>query len=483
MRRLVLRIGIAVVTITALVGLVSGGLAYAMFRHFSPAPPKADFPVPANEIEAQRQDLSHFRKLIALDRSYGPAARKEAEQRIAALESAQTPLDRPHFRVALMKILALADNGHTHLDSPLSRKLPVRVGVFSDGLYVMRATTASSALLGGRVVAIDGTPLDVVMERLEQLRGGTVAWRRLYAAFYIIDQDILFGADIAHDPRRSQWTVATPEGINKSLMLDSAAPRDHEPFVFTKRWVSDEPVQDMGEGWLAERPEQPLPLALREFDSAFRRVRVGNSCAMLIQLKSNNDVGQQSIKDFIAATRSDMRSNQPCAAVLDLRYDDGGDYLKTVGFAKDLPNLVAPGGHIYLLTGPATFSAGITTAAFVKESGGERVTILGEPVGDRLSFFSEGNRGCLPNYPLCVSYQRGKHDYAHACDDWDVCFWLNKVYPVHVTTLEPDETITMSFSEWRQGRDPAFERAAALSRSAPARPVGHVTGRYCCSDG
>ena len=37
--------------------------------------------------------------------------------------------------------------------------------------------------------------------------------------------------------------------------------------------------------------------------------------------------------------------------------------------------------------------------------------ILGEPVGDRLNFFSEGNRGCLPNYHLCVSYERGKHDY------------------------------------------------------------------------
>jgi hypothetical protein len=90
---------------------------------------------------------------------------------------------------------------------------------------------------------------------------------------------------------------------------------------------------------------------------------------------------------------------------------------------------------------------------------------LGEPVGDRLSFFSEGNRGCLPNDPLCVSYRRGKHDYAHACNDWDICFWMNKLYPVRVTTLEPDETITMSFSEWRQGRDPVFERAVALSSS------------------
>jgi hypothetical protein len=202
---------------------------------------------------------------------------------------------------------------------------------------------------------------------------------------------------------------------------------------------------------------------LSDFDTGFRRIRLANSCAMLVQLKANHDVGNQHIKDFVAATEADMRANKPCAVILDLRYDDGGNYQNTAGFAKDLPNLTTPGGRIYLLTGPSTFSAGITTAAFVKQAGGNRVTILGEPVGDRLNFFSEGNRGCLPNYHLCVSYARGKHDYAHPCTDWDTCFWLNKFYPVHVDTLGPDETITMSFAEWRQGRDPVFERAIALA--------------------
>jgi len=115
------------------------------------------------------------------------------------------------------------------------------------------------------------------------------------------------------------------------------------------------------------------------------------------------------------------------------------------------------------LTGPATFSAGITTVAFIEQAGGDRVTILGEPVGDRLQFFSEGNRGCLPNRPLCVSYERGKHDYAHPCTDWDVCFWLNRLYPVRVNSLEPQERLTLSFPQWRQGRDPPFERAVELA--------------------
>jgi hypothetical protein len=184
---------------------------------------------------------------------------------------------------------------------------------------------------------------------------------------------------------------------------------------------------------------------------------------MLIQLKANHDVGEQHIQDFVAATEADMRSNRPCTVILDLRYDDGGNYQNTATFARHLPDLTTPGAHIYLLTGPSTFSAGITTAAFVKQAAGDRVTILGETVGDRLSFYSEGNSGCLPNYPLCARYAQGKHDYTHPCTDLEICFWLNRLYPVHVNTLEPDETITMSYGQWRQGQDPVFERAVALA--------------------
>src|SRR4029077_6636571 len=98
-------------------------------------------------------------------------------------------------------------------------------------------------------------------------------------------------------------------------------------------------------------------------------------------------------------------------------------------FARDLPKAISARGKIIVLTGPATFSAGISTVVFVKHAGGERVAILGERVGDRLQFFSEGGTACLPHAPLCVAYQTGKHDYQHPCRDWGVCFWLNYFFP------------------------------------------------------
>lgn len=463
MRRVIIRTVIAIVMLGVLVAAAAGGFFWAMTSYFNPAPPPLDYPKRASALEAQAQDVNYFRKLVALDRSFSDTARAEAYREITALESSTSILPPQKLRVALMSVLALADNGHTHLGSDGSfppRTLPLGVMLFSDGLYVLAARSDYADLLGGRVVAIDGTPIDAAMRHLQTLRGGTVSWRRYLASEMITTQDILYGAGIASDPERATWTVVLPDGTRHDRAITAYTPKSSDPSPDTYRWLSPEPLK--GLGWSSFRPEA-VPLTNADFDKTFRAVRPARSCAMLIQLKSNVDVGKEHIADFISATIRQMQSNPPCAAIVDMRYNGGGDYTNTYRFAHRIPDLVAPGGRIFVLTAPSTFSAAITTTAFLKDAGGERVSILGEPVGDRLSFLSEGNRGCLPHAHLCVRYSTGKHDYAHPCRDWRVCYWLNWFYPVRVKTLQPDETITTSFADWRAGHDPAYERALELA--------------------
>jgi len=435
--------------------------------HFNPAPPEKFYPKPVTALDAQRQDLDYFRKLTRLDRSYSASARAEVERSISALERSNVVLPRPQFRIALMELVALADNGHTHLGynpgaEPM--ELPVRIKTFSDGIYIMRASHANSDLLGGRVVAIDGHPIGAVMGLLERLHGGTTAWRELYAEMYLCWQDALVGVGVSPNMRGSNWTVATRSGAIVTRALTPYAPKPDEPFGFPIRWYSSEPVMGMTKSWDVYEPQHGLAFSLRDFESPFRRFRLENLCSLYVQFKSNTDEGENHIADFIAATERDMRANPPCNLILDLRFNTGGDYTNTWSFAHKLPGMVAGGGRIVMLTSASTFSAGLTTVAFVKEAAADRVVILGEPVGDRMAFFSEGFRGCLPNFPLCLSYRTGKHDYAHSCSDLDICYWLNYIFPVRVKMLKPDETITTSFADWNAGRDPVLERALQLAR-------------------
>jgi hypothetical protein len=471
MKSMAKRIGVIAIGLILTVVIVAGGFLLGMRHHFHPSAPQPHDPPAASALDAQRQDIRYFRQLMALDRSFAPTDRAEANRKLDALEALGTVLDKPHFRVSLMQVDALADNGHSKVENERSTaplELPVRVAAFSDGLYIMRATEINADLLGGRVTAIDGQSIDVVMTKLEQLRGGTPQWRRLYASQYLALQDLLYGIDVAPVMQHSNWTVETSVGVSITRRLDAYAPPASEPAVFVKRWLSSEPLAGMAEQWRAIEPDRPWPISLIDFDKAFRSLPLPGTCTQFVQLKSNADQGGENIKDFLSGTESRLRQVQPCNVILDLRYDDGGDFVNTYGFARALPKLIPPAGQIIMLTGPVTFSAGISTAAFVKHAGQGRVVIVGEPVGDRLQFFSEGGWACLPNSQLCVAYETGKHDYQHACTDWDVCFWLNYFFQFRVKSLDPDEVIPLSFKDWRAGVDPVLDRAIALA-TAPAR--------------
>jgi hypothetical protein len=450
--------------------VIVGGLVLAFLFNFNHLAPRAGYPAPKSALEAQRQDLDYFAKAMAFDRAFSPAARAAAEARVSALKALPEALPSAKLQVALMEVMASADNGHSRMDPTADRGtliLPLRVSRFAEGFYVMRVTARYRDLLGGRVDSIDGQAIDQVLPRLETLRGGVEGLRRENAAQFIVVQDLLYGLGIATDPKASTWSVTLTDGRVVTRRLEADPLHAGQDLPEGDRWLSPEPVQGMERDWIAYRPQSgELPETLRDFNNHFRMFAAAGSCAQVVRLQTIADTDGQRIAPFLAATEVALRTIPPCAIILDLRGDGGGNYTKTWHFAHALPGLLARGGHIFILTDPSTFSAAITTAAFVKDAGGDRVTIIGEPIGDRLSFYSEGGRACLPNLRVCMYFQTAKHDYAHACNDWHECFWVNWFYPVRVKSLQPDVLLPLKFEDWNAGRDKAYSTARGLAESS-----------------
>lgn len=457
-----LKVGLWAVTLLVVAFVATGTFALYFFHKFNPDPPRNDFAAAASALEAQRQDLEQFSRLLAMDRAFSPAARAEVQREIAALQNELAPLDSGRFRVALMRVAALADNGHTALDDKQDC-VPVRVAWFDDGLYVLRARSDHAELLGARVDSIEGRPAGGVLAELGQLRGGAEGWRRIHAALYVQSPQILYGAGLGLRPDQTTWTFALANGTKMSRALPGEACAG-EPYGLMSRWLSAEKLPGEPPSWRALTPgDAVLPLSLRDFNTPFRRAWIDQGCTLFIQLKAIHDAEGLQIRDFLKATTDEMAAHPPSNVILDMRFNTGGDYTKAAHFASHLPDFVRPGGRIYILTGAQTFSAAITTVAFVKQAAASRAVILGEPVGDRLSFYGEGNTGCLPHSGLCVHYATGMHDYAHPCRDWDKCYWLNWLFPVQVKSLAPDETIGTTFADYSARRDPVLERAVTLA--------------------
>ncbi|MGH8181235.1 MAG: hypothetical protein ACRETR_09705 [Steroidobacteraceae bacterium] len=469
LRRIAFVLGGAILAVVA----VAGTLVLAFVLNFHRSAPRADYPAPQSALQAQRQDLDYFAKAMALDRAFSPSTRAAAEGRLSALEALPAALPSPKLHVALMQVMALADNGHSRMGATADQGtliLPLRVTLFAEGFYVMRAAAPYRDLLGGRVASIDGQDIGRILSRLETLRGGTEGFRRQNAAQYIVIQDLLYGLGISTDPKGSTWTVTLPDGRAVTRRLQAYPLRKGDNLPDGDRWLSPDPASGVEKDWTAYRPQSgAVPQTWQDFRDHFRLFPAGDGCTQVVRLQSIADTDGQKIAPFLLSTEAALRANPPCAVIVDLRGDGGGDYTNTWHFTHVLPRLLAPGGHIFILTDSLTFSAAITTAAFLKSAGGGRVRIIGEPVGDRLSFFSEGGAACLPNLKACVYYQTGKHDYEHACTDWRRCYWLNWLYPVRVASLQPDSVVPLRFADWNAGRDAAFLAARGRAAASPPR--------------
>src|SRR5262249_28114104 len=155
-----------------------------------------------------------------------------------------------------------------------------------------------------------------------------------------------------------------------------------------------------------------MPWAYRDLDQDLRWRDAPEVDAVVVQLRSNLDAGGRSIAGFLDDVEQRRRVLGRRNFILDLRADVGGDLTKTRDFMIGLPGRIAAGsGTVFVLVGPGTFSAGIASAAYVKQAGGARVVSIGTPPGDRLMFFAEGAWVTLPRSGLTVLPATARHDY------------------------------------------------------------------------
>ena len=139
--------------------------------------------------------------------------------------------------------------------------------------------------------------------------------------------------------------------------------------------------------------------------------------------------------------------------MIDVRFNTGGDLTVTSLLAEKL----AAGLHglpVLVLTGRATFSAGVTLAAQCKQLASG--VVFGEPIGDELDSWSEGGNLVLPNSGLTVHYANAFHAYStRPYPDRD------PVLDLDVESLAPMVTVEPSWDDYLAGADPVYE--AALS--------------------
>lgn len=436
---------------------------------FYPPAPTADFPPPADETQARLQDLDYLEKYVrGYDRSYSTRARVEALDLIDARRNDVGSMTFAEFELAVSRVVALADNGHSNVWSHSRARrhpaLPVHGYWFDDGYYIVGAAPAYAGLLGTRIVRIGTASITEVIAAFRDYYGGLDSGYYAYNMPLLIQNtDFLHALGFVGDPLNPEITVALADATESRISLKALPPDPERKTAWAWYWLRPGryPAEDSGaKKFLADDDNQPPYLQQGELPFQWRPLP--ELAGLYVQFRQNNDAEGHSIADFVDAVRTAIREMKPQVLVVDQRHNGGGDYTTTADLMFEIPELLPDEARIYAITGFETFSAGISNLGFLKHAAGDRLRIVGRRMGDSPVSWGETNDFVLPNSGIGITAARGFHDQLHGCYDWLKCYWKDFQHQVAVGSLEPDHPVPFRFSDYALGIDLAMDRIRQL---------------------
>lgn len=424
--------------------------------------------ISADPTEARLLDIRAFRDdFLSEDHAYTPAARAEALRRLDALKDNAGTVSQAYFELELARIVALADNGHTaafpFLRAAHFNRIPLRLATFGEDFYVVRASPEYADLLGARLVSIDGHDVSEIGTAARSLMGGVAGWRDRYANYLIESPEQLHALSLSASSATATYRFALPRGAERDRRIgaSAAAPSAFGFEAGANRDLLPAAIATQSD-WQTALDPADAPWSLQNPEQRHRWRLAPEINGIVIELRQNNNANDETIAAALTRFDAAIAEHHPRNIALDMRLNSGGDLNTTRDFVQSLPARVP--GRIFVLTSPWTFSAGISTVGYLKQAAPDRVTIVGEQVGDRLQFFAEGGLIELPNSHVGLLAATERHDYVTGCEGFTDCHGNVVRNPIRVATLAPDIAAPWTMEAYRAGRDPGMEAVAAALR-------------------
>ena len=413
-----------------------------------------------------REDLQFaVDTFLVRDRSFSPAARQQFRNAIAALQQTVDTKTDDQIIVEFAKAVALAKNAHTRLyllrNRSELRRYPIRVWSFADGLYVVRATPEYSDLLGARILRIGGRTVQQVKQAVAPVFAGNASWRSYISAYTMTSPDVLIGLRLIGSDGKVEIQFTNRHGRKGKRQLDPLPlRRSDQP---TESWWDLCPTRPPDDGsWMSalSLDAAHLPLYLQNTERQYWSRYLPNEQLFYIQFnRSGNAPSGESLAEFGERVLAELQSATVDKIVVDVRFNTGGDLsigrpfiARLAAFAKERKI------KLYVITGRATFSAGIFHAMQLRQYA--NAILVGEPIGDGLEIWSEGGNLLTPNSRLSLHYADRLHSYS-PLERPEFRRYLVADTDLSVTNAMPDIPVSMSAREYFAGRDPALE---AISR-------------------
>lgn len=408
--------------------------------------------------DAWRADLRFAAdSFLARDRSFDDAAKARFRATVSALSDSADRLTDEEIVVGLARAVALAGNAHTRLyllrNRSELRRLPVRVWWFSDGLFVVRAKPGYEALLGARVVRICGRGVDRVRRAVRPLYAGNEAWARYISTYTMTSPEVLAGLHLCPRGTAPSATFVDRAGrrfdrVLQPLPLDLS--NDSR-----EAWWDLAPLHPGVQGpWASALPSDTarLPLYLRDPLRMYWMAYLPAERVLYVQHNRADQMRDEPMAAFADRVLAALAANPVSRVVVDERFDTGGNLQIGGPFMQRLSAAAHErGARLYVISGVATFSAGLTHLAQLRQYG--HATIVGEGPGEGMEFWAEGGNLRMPSSGLTLHFADRVHSYGARKAQPRSPYLDTELFADRVT---PDLPVRMTSRDYFAGRDPAM---------------------------
>ena len=445
-------------------------IAATFYILFVPRISSPNFAKASNAQEAYLQDVEYLKNYADYDMSFSDESRKA--RFIWYIDSivSISPLFTPaQFELTVARAVALSDNGHSNV-SPIGRSkklnhLPIRFGSFKEGLYVLQARKDYQFLLGARVDSIASEPVEKLLDDLVPYFGGVENRSRLFAALNLGSPELIHALGYGTSDNQVNFRFTLLDGNALSTTIN-AIPSENQAQPYGRTVYQYQLPEQDKEDWIHLMADSSVPLYLSNPDAPYYHHYLDSLKTTYVRINFNYDVNDLSLIDYLDNVINQIRKEEARHVIVDLRFNGGGTDA-TVNFSKELPNILPETGKIFVITSAETFSAGIGAVATIKYYGKEKVTIVGEPIGDRSRFIANGGTPMiLPNSGISIPVWSSIEDYGEGCWDWTTCFWLSPMFRKSgAGSLSPDISTPLKMANYLKGDDLALDTIASSIQS------------------
>jgi hypothetical protein len=343
------------------------------------------------------QDLEKIvTTVLPIDPSFRLVGSEELERHINEARQSALADSKDEFLLSLMRLLALPGNGHTRLiPNAAILVLPLRFATIGTTVRLLDATPGFSEAVGGDLISINGVPAGEIEIAAEKFLAGTRQRKRVIGPILFAWPGALRHLGVSSGKDAIEYRIRSETGQISELLLD--------------------PTNGVPGSTLYPRSEHGKAQASWTPNS-FLKIKDFGQPGLLLVLPSFLDPGETALRDAISEATKCVRSRPGTPLLIDVRGNTGGDFLQTMPLI-DAISEGAQGRRIGLLVDKFTFSAAIVFSAILKHRLGERLVLIGEEMGDGLTFFAEGGTINLSSSGAAVRYSTAFHDWAGGLTD------------------------------------------------------------------